>query len=144
MNKILTVVIGLLLIALTSFTTEKTTSGFQETLQKTKMSFSMPKDFKETTIIPNNHMNYEYAIKHIEKNFEVRFAIRPLGDRMTAFYEKEKNKKTGEVNLSPNKSYQASFLAITMNVSGIMDKLPRTSTFPQKRLKLNLMPIGVQ
>lgn len=135
MNKISTVVIGLLLIALTSFTTEKTTSGFQETLQKTKMSFSMPKDFKETTIIPNNHMNYEYAIKHIEKNFEVRFAIRPLGDRMTAFYEKEKNKKTGEVNLSPNKSYQASFLAITMNVSGIMDKLPRTSTFPPEAIK---------
>jgi len=135
MNKISTVVIGLLLIALTSFTTEKTTSGFQEKLLKTKMSFLMPKEFQETAVITNNQMNYDFAIKHKERDFEVRFAIHPLDDRMKNYLDKEKSKQSGEINKNPNELYRGSFLAIAMNISGVFDKIPRTSTFPSEAIK---------
>lgn len=74
MKKITSLVIGFFLLVLTSFTTEKTTSAFQEKLLEAKMNFEMPKDFKEVPIISNMQMNYDYAIKHVEKNFEVRFS----------------------------------------------------------------------
>lgn len=133
MNKITTVAMGLFLIVLTSFTTENTTSAFQEKLLKAKMTFEMPKGFQETAIIANNQMNYEYAIKHIEKNFEVRFALRPLDDLLKAYHEKESNKKPGEVNVNPNKFYQGSFVATAMNISG--GKMPKGSPFPQEAVK---------
>lgn len=134
MKKFTILAIGFFLLVLTSFTTKKTTSGFQEKLLKAKMNFEMPKDFKEVPIISNMQMNYDYAIKHVEKNFEVRFALHSLDDRLKDYYEKEKNKKTGEVNLSPNKLYQGSFVAIAFNIAG--GKIPKgSSTFPPEAVK---------
>lgn len=139
MKKITSLAIGFFLLVLTSFTNEKTTSGFQEKLLEAKMNFEMPKDFKEVPIISNMQMNYDYAIKHVEKNFEVRFALRPLNNMLKTYLEKEKNKQPGEINMSPNKLYQGSFLAIIMNVSGIMDisggKMPKISAFPPQAIK---------
>lgn len=118
MKNITSLAIGFFLLVLTSFTTEKTTSGFQEKLLKAKMNFEMPKDFKEVPIISNMQMNYDYAIKHVEKNFEVRFALHPLDNMLKTYLEKEKNKQAGEINMSPNKLYQGSFVAIAMNIAG--------------------------
>ncbi|MES2239168.1 MAG: hypothetical protein V4497_02800 [Bacteroidota bacterium] len=134
MKKITILAIGLFLIILTSFTTEKTISGFQEKLLEAKMSFEMPKDFKEVPIISNMQMNYDYAIKHVEKNFEVRFALHPLDKMLKDHIEKEKNKKPDEVNFNPNKLYQGSFVAIAFNIAG--GKMPKgSSTFPKEAIK---------
>ena len=134
MKKITSLAIGFFLLVLTSFTTEKTTSAFQEKLLKAKMNFEMPKGFQETAIIANEQMNYDYAIKHVEKNFEVRFSLRPLDDMLKAHLEKEKNKKPGEINISPNKLYQGSFVAIAFNISG-GKMLKGSSTFPPEAIK---------
>ena len=134
MKKITSLAIGFFLLVLTSFTTEKTTSAFQEKLLKAKMNFEMPKGFQETAIIANEQMNYDYAIKHVEKNFEVRFSLRPLDDMLKANLEKEKNKKPGEINISPNKLYQGSFVAIAFNISG-GKMLKGSSTFPPEAIK---------
>lgn len=134
MNKITTLAIGFSLLVLTSFTTEKTTSGFQEKLLKAKMSFEMPKDFKEVPIISNMQMNYDFAIKHVEKNFEVRFALHPLDDMLKTYLEKEKNKQPSEINRSPNKLYQVSFVTIAFNISG-GKMLKGSSTFPPEAIK---------
>ena len=134
MKKITSLAIGYFLLVLTSFTTEKTTSGFQEKLLEAKMSFEMPKDFKEVPIISNMQMNYDYAIKHVEKNFEVRFALRPLDNMLKTYLEKEKNKQAGEINMNPNKLYQGSFVAIAFNISG-GKMLKGSSTFPPEAIK---------
>lgn len=134
MKKIKPLVIGFFVVFLSSFTNEKTTSEFQKKLLEAKMSFEMPKDFKETAIIANEQMNYDYAIKHVEKNFEVRFALNPLVDRLKDYNEKEKNKQPSEINRSPNKLYQGSFVAIAFNISG-GKMLKGSSTFPPEAIK---------
>lgn len=134
MKKITSLAIGFFLLVLTSFTTEKTTSTFQEKLLKAKMNFEMPKDFKEVPIISNMQMNYDFAIKHVEKDFEVRFALRPLDDMLKTYLEKEKNKQAGEINMSPNKLYQGSFVAIAFNISG-GKMLKGSSAFPPEAIK---------
>ncbi|MFC5684658.1 hypothetical protein ACYE2N_00205 [Flavobacterium sp. MAHUQ-51] len=135
MNKAKLLSIGILLFVLTAASTKKVTTGFQEKLLKSKMNFEMPKEYLETAVIPNNQMNYDFAIKHKEKEFEIRFAIHPLDDRMKNYLDKEKSKKSGEINKNPNELYQASFLAIAMNVSGVFDKIPRTSTYRPESIK---------
>jgi hypothetical protein len=135
MNNFKIITIGFIVVFLCSFTKEETVSEFQEKLLKSKMNFEMPKGFQETAIIPNNQMNYDFAIKHKERDFEVRFAIHPLDDRMKNYLDKEKSKQSGEINKNPNELYQGSFLAIAMNISGVFDKIPRTSTFPPEAIK---------
>ena len=134
MKKITSLAIGFFLLVLTSFTTEKTTSEFQKKLLEAKMNFEMPQNFKEVPIIANMQMNYDYAIKHVEKDFEVRFALHPLVDRLKDYNEKEKNKQPGEINRSPNKLYQGSFVAIAFNISG-GKMLKGSSTFPPEAIK---------
>ncbi|RVT72812.1 hypothetical protein EOD40_15485 [Flavobacterium sufflavum] len=134
MKKITLLTIGFFLLLLTSFTTQKLPSEFQEKLLKAKMNFETPKNFKEVPIISNNQMNYDYAIKHVEKDFEVRFALHPLVDRLKDYNEKEKNKQPGEINRSPNKLYQGSFVAIAFNISG-GKILKGSSIFPPEAIK---------
>jgi hypothetical protein len=80
---------------------------FSSLLKRAEMTFQNPSGFTETKVISNNQMEYEYAVKHPKKNFEVRYAIRPLDIAMQEYRKAEKNKKTGDVNISPNKIYEA-------------------------------------
>ena len=77
MNQVTKLTAVLFLIILSSFTPEKHISVFQEKLSKTKMTFVMSTEFQEIKVILKKQMNYDYAIKHLEKDFEVRFAIQP-------------------------------------------------------------------
>ena len=133
MNQITGLTTGLLLILLTSFKNDEPVPVFEEKLLQAKMRFEMPKGFQETAIIPNKQMNYEYAIKHNEKNFEVRFALRPLDGLLKSYDEKESNKKPGDINISPNKFYTGALLATAMNISG--GKMPKISPFPKEAVK---------
>lgn len=71
----------------------------------------MPKDMIEAECIKNKQMNYEYAIKSVGKNFEARYAIRPL-DSLIINYEKE-----GKKGIHPNKYGDMSFRATLMNIA---------------------------
>lgn len=97
------------------------------------MTFEMPKGFVETSVVANSRMNYDYAIKHETKHFEVRFALRPLNDLIKAYKELEKNKKDGDINLNPNKFYQTSLQATVLNISG--GQMPQFSQFPPQAVK---------
>ena len=77
-------------------------ASFTELLTKSGMVFQMPEGMVEAPVVPNDQMNYEYALKYPDKKFEIRYAIRPLADRMADYREKEKNKKDGEVFANPN------------------------------------------
>lgn len=142
MKKNTALAVAFITIFLCSFTNEKTTSEFQKKLLEAKMSFNMPEGYKEVPIIKNMQMNYEFAIKNIEKDFEVRYAIQPLADALKNHQEKEKNKKEDEINLDPNTLHKATFLTVLMNISGVMDltggKTRKISTFPAEAIKAEL------
>jgi len=80
MNRITPLLTGLFVFLLTAFSSDKALTTFKDQLEKSGMTFEMPKGFAETGVITNKQMSYDYAIKHGEKQFEVRFALRPLGD----------------------------------------------------------------
>lgn len=133
MNQITRLIAVFFLIILTSLTPDKPASVFQEKVLKAKMTFVMPKGFQETEIISNKQMNYDYAMKNVERNFEVRLAIRPLDDLLKSYNEKESNKKPGENQISPNKFYQGAFIATLMNISG--GHKPNGGPFPKEAVK---------
>jgi hypothetical protein len=51
---------------------------FSGMLSECGINFSIPPNTIECAIIENDDMNYEYALKLKDKDFEVRYAIRPI------------------------------------------------------------------
>lgn len=133
MNKIRTFGTGILLLVLTSFTSENLPEEFTDLLDRSKLLFQKPTGFEEIKTIENPQMNYEYAIKHPKKNFEVRYAIRPLDDLLRSYEEKEKNKKPGDINIHPNKLYSSLLQVTTLNISG--GQLPEVTVFDKQAVK---------
>ncbi len=129
--KTLTYVI--LFVFLTSFYSDNLPKAFTELIERSNMAFESTASFAETKIIENRQMNYEYAIKHSSKKFEVRYAIRPLDKLLKEFAEKEKNKKEGDININPNKLYNSLFQATILNISG--GELPDFSDFDKASVK---------
>jgi hypothetical protein len=133
MNKIKTFSTGLLLLVLTSFTSDNLPKTFSDLLDRANLTFQNPTEFIETNIIENQQMNYEYALKHPQRKFEVRYAIRPLDNLLSDYEEKEKNKKPGDINIHPNKFYLSLLQATTLNISG--GQLPEVTVFDQQAVK---------
>lgn len=133
MSKLTSVLSGFLIIVSAAFQSDNKLVSFQRQLENSAMTFEMPKGFVETTVIANKQMGYEYAIKHESKQFEVRFAIRPLSNLIKTYQEQEKNKKPGAVNIHPNRFYATSFQAIVLNISGGL--MPQLSQFPKPAVK---------
>jgi hypothetical protein len=122
-----------LVLFISAFQSDKIQVNFKDQLAIAGMMIDMPKGFVETKIISNQQMNYEYAIKHPEKNFEVRYAIRPLGELIKSYNENEKNKKPGDININPNQFFASSFQATCLNISG--GQMPRVNQFPKQAVK---------
>jgi len=118
MKKTGTFLAGLLFLILCSFKTDNLPKTFTELLDRANLVFTKPDGFEETKIIKNRQMNYEYALKHPKKKFEVRYAIRPLDNLLSDYEEKEKNKNTGDINIHPNKLYSSLLQATALNISG--------------------------
>jgi len=126
--------IGFLFFSLSSFAGEKELPKFfSDILIKANMTFEMPKGLIETTVIENQQMNYEFAIKYPDKKFEVRYAIRPLGSMIEDYKMKIKNQKPGDSFADPNKMYPASLQAIAYNISG--GKLAKSAEFDKTSVK---------
>lgn len=133
MNRIMLLLTGLVVIFSAAFRSDDTPVTFKDQLEKSSMVFRMPEGFTQTGVIANSQMNYDYAIRHTQKQFEVRFAIRLLSDQMQNFNTLEKNKKPGDINISPNKLYGASLQAIVLNISG--GRMPQFQQFPTQAVK---------
>lgn len=133
MNKIKTLITGILLLVLTSFTSDNVPKTFTDLLDRANLTFQKPAGLEETKIINNRQMNYEYAIKYPKKKFEVRYAIRPLDDLLRDYEEKEKNKNPGDVNIHPNQLYSSLLQVTTLNISG--GQLPEIIEFEKEAVK---------
>lgn len=59
MNRI-TLLTGLFVLILTSFRPDKVLIPFKDQLERSNMTFEMPKGFIETCVITNKQMKYDY------------------------------------------------------------------------------------
>jgi len=66
-------------ISLTSFSQNKKFSdySFKELLAECKITFKVPRGFREVPVIPDNGHLYQYAIKDSSTGFETRYYIKP-------------------------------------------------------------------
>ena len=124
----------LLFITLTAFKADNLPPLFSSLLTRAQMTFVAPEGYTEVQPVQNGQMNYEYALKYPGKNFEVRYAIRPLDTLLQQFLTEEKNKKPGDVNISPNKLYSALYKATVLNIAGT-GVLPQISAFDKTAVK---------
>jgi hypothetical protein len=123
---------GLSFVILTSFSLLELPETFTELLDRAKMAFDKPKGLVETDPIENGQMNYEYALITENKDFEVRYAIRPLDELISKYNEDKKNGKPG-VAVHPNKLYSAAFEATVLNISG--GQFPEPTIFDSEAVK---------
>lgn len=106
---------------------------FDNLLQRSALSFIQPPGFDSIGITENSAMEYEYALKHRSKNFEVRYAIRPLDTLLQQYQDKEQNKQPGDINLNPNNLYATLLKTTTLNISN--DYLPEMVVFDKAAVK---------
>lgn len=133
MTRLKIIIIILLSIALISFQERKLPKIFARLLDRDELILIKPSGLIEVQPIENEQMNYEYALKYPDKNFEIRYAIRPLDIVMKEYNESMKNKKEGEIILHPNKYYSPSMQATVLNISG--GQLPNISAFDSQAVK---------
>lgn len=93
--------------------TDTLPAGFTQLLARTKLAFIRPKGMTPTPCVENEQMNYEYALKLPEHNFEVRYAIRPMDSLLVNF---EDRVKAGETMIDPNKLSVSLLQATLLNI----------------------------
>ncbi len=90
--------------------------NFKEFADKQKLSFVMPKDFRTVPVVFNHDVRYDFAIRHVKKKLEIRYAIFSLTKQIDAYKKSLKDPKT--VMTDPNKRYTSFTWAACMNISG--------------------------
>ncbi|RTQ47879.1 hypothetical protein EJV47_18340 [Hymenobacter gummosus] len=93
-------------------------ASFQKGLTEAGMAYTAPASWKAVPVRPNGDMNYEYALKHPTRKFEVRYAIRPLAGLLREYAAA---KKKGEVMVDPNNFHEGTLQAMLLNISGGQD-----------------------
>lgn len=116
-NKILTFGTCILLLVLTSFTSDNLPKSFTDLFDRANLTFQKPVGFNETKIIENQQLNYDYAIKDSESNFEIRYVIRPLDSTLINYEEFVRNNKISFIT-HPNKMHSMLFREMVLNLSG--------------------------
>lgn len=122
------------LIFLTLSVTSQT--EFEELLNKHQLEFTMPDGFEEVPVKENPDMYYNYAMKLIGQQFEVRYTIMSLR-KMCEDYKDSKNDST-RMMIDPNKLHKSMVIANILNISQInmaKDPIPQIAPFPPKSVK---------
>lgn len=133
MNRILILLSFTIALLFVSTSTNAQSTLYNNLLQRSTLTFLQPEGFDTIPVIQNSAMEYEFAIKHRTKNFEVRYAIRPLDTLLQEYTEKEKNKQPGDINLNPNNLYATLLKATTLNISN--GYLPEMVVFDKTAVK---------
>lgn len=92
---------------------------FEDLVKECGMSLSIPSSFVESKIIANKNMDYEYAVKYPDKDFILRYAIRPIQYKI---YPNDSVKKAVESKIKiRNTTYEANLKSVLYNISGGYD-----------------------
>lgn len=92
---------------------------FKSQLIDCGMNLTIPSGFEESKIIENDDMEYEYAIKYPDKDFELRYATRPITYKT---YSNDSLKKEIEDQIPfRNSQYGIILETIVLNITGGVD-----------------------
>ncbi len=133
MHRLKYVIASTVVLFLTSFAPQDLPKTFTDLLSRADMMFEAPKDLVPTPVVFNHAMSYEYALKYPDKNFEIRYAVRPADNLWKEYYAAEKNKKKGDINISPDSMYTAAFQSIIANASN--GEYPKITEFQKAAVK---------
>ena len=115
MKRLTSLLILILITGLCAFTGDDLPLQLKNKLDRAQMTFNSPAGYTEIPLVTNSQMHYDYAVKLPTKDFEIRYAIRPLD---SLFIQFAAMKKQGGVAINPNKLYSGLFMATVMNLSG--------------------------
>jgi len=114
----------------------KSQTEFEETLNKHLLEFTMPDGFEEVPVKENPDMYYNYAMKLIGEEFEVRYTIMSLR-KMCEDYKKSEKDST-RMFIDPNELHRSMIIANILNISQInmaKDPIPYVTPFSSKAVK---------
>lgn len=120
------------IIVFSSFASPGLPKTFTDLLSRADMVFDSPDTLISTPVIYNRASGYEYAIKYPDKNFEIRYAVRPTDNLWREYEQNIKNIKKGDINTNPDSTFLSAFQTIILNVSG---KLPDITEFDRAAVK---------
>ncbi len=83
------------------------------------MNFTKPDGIEESIIIDNYDMEYEYALKYSDKDFEVRYSIRPITYKNYA--NEDLKNEMEDLRLFRNSQYKIIFQTVILNITGGVD-----------------------
>jgi hypothetical protein len=95
------------------------------------MIFTPPPQYIEVPVMANSQMHYEYALRHPNEDFEVRYSINPL-DSVFIQFNAMKNSTTSFV--TPNKLFYGAFLTTMANIGN--GKRTNIGTFYPNEVKM--------
>jgi len=109
---------------------------FARLLIENNLEFHFPDDFEEIPVKENPDMYYNYAMKLIGEEFEVRYTIMSLKKLLVDFEESKKD--SAIMMLNPNDFHKSMVLATILNISQLQmgkDPMPTISAFSTKAVK---------
>ena len=112
------------LLILSLFFGTSTVSGqnlkeFKEIIDGCGMNIQLPAGFVESEVIENGDMNYEYALNYPDRDFEVRYAVRPIRYKVYA-NDTIKEEMEGQRPFR-NSSYETILHTVILNITGGVD-----------------------
>jgi hypothetical protein len=109
-----------------------TLAEFNALIDSVGLKFTMPADYKETTVKENKDLYYNFAIKNTKEDFEVRYSIWSLKPTIEE-YKKCKLDSAHCTMIDPNKIYSGRAMSNVMNMTagGSME----VGTFPPSAVK---------
>ena len=112
--RLISLIIAMIMLNLNGF--GQNLKEFKSILDDCGMNVNIPKGFVESKIIENNDMSYEYAIKYPDKDFELRYSIRPIRYKKYA-NDTVKNEMEGQ-RAFRNSSYGIILKTVILNITG--------------------------
>jgi hypothetical protein len=94
-------------------------TDFKSLLNETGLNITIPAGFIESKIIDNDDMGYEYAIKYPDRDFELRYSIRPIKYKQYA-NDTVRNEMESQRGFR-NTQYVTILHTIILNITGGVD-----------------------
>lgn len=111
------------LIILTSLTFTRSNAQnwteFTETISNCGMTFTLPLKLVDSKVVNNDDMEYDYALKYKDKDFEVRYAIRPI--LLNKYSSAAEQKEMESQKAFRNSQYRIILETIILNITGGVD-----------------------
>lgn len=95
-------------------------ADFKQAISKLGLVLSVTKDYKVVAPKKNGDMEYDYAVRHTKKKYEVRYALRPITEQTKNDYKeylKNRDKDKSRIMLDPNSLFDAEFQAVMLNIT---------------------------